>query len=90
MIRRAEIEITPEIDEWADEMLVLPAHFGAAMVARQIVASRPRPIEAGVRVKDCDGYVGTVIAVHADRAWIAMDGAEAPMVYRAGELEVLP
>lgn len=54
MSRRAEIEISAALDVraaiWADHS---NGHDeGLRDLGRQIVASRPRPIEAGVRVKD--------------------------------------
>lgn len=78
MTRRAEIEITPEIDEWATTIGVAPNwSTPAGEVARQIIASRPPAIEAGVRVKSTNKKAtGTVAAVNRPtaEAWVDWDG----------------
>ena len=90
MSRRAEIEFTPAADDWATWAAVNETDPGARDIARQIVASRPRPIEAGVRVKDVQNDQGTVIAVHNDHAWVDFDEFAYPVTYSFDDLEVLP
>ena len=93
MNRKAEIEITEAMEQWADEWL---GHWRAGEtvngMAKAIIDSRPKPLKAGDRV----AWVGQagepwiVEHVVGDRVWVfSSDRSDSGLVGR-DEVEVVP